>query len=610
MEENRIPGSPGLREETGDSQLNNEESLLPERDNDAGGGFYVPEDSLFTEEDDEDGLFSDYAFEDDEPLFSEEEEDPEDEWTEPEESVDPAAGNGTAQDRKTTSDQMTNSDQMADSDQMPGSGQVTTSDRKTDSATASEKGGKTDQEELPAEKKAGSDFSAAGSDFSAAGTASDGSGPETEKRSGGKTGDGKSAGQGTASPADSGEKGVENTLARVQAAPGDKKSKKKSGATYHEKILRHKQRQYRRTVLLVLLVMFVLTAGILLWMFRGYRSAELRRVATLSAEDGAAYANLNGNVVQYGGSGAICIDPRGDTLWTVSYEMQRPIVSVSGNVIAIANRGGYYVYTMDTDGLMGTIHTMLPIQNIAAAENGEVAVIMSDSRTTWVRLYTAKGKEIAYLVRTMAETGYPIAAAISPDGETLCLSSLQISNATVKSNVSFYNFGKAGQKVNDHLVDYSDFIDETVPYVRYLDNSTCVGVSDKRLILFHKTLLHSSGSTNILFSENVQGVFASESFIGLLFTNTTGESQYRLDIYNRRGKKKGSISFSMQFNNISIAGDKVYMNNEHKVQIYSLGGRCLYDGEFTGQIRALIPGGRLNDLLAVTGSEVDSVRLH
>lgn len=403
-------------------------------------------------------------------------------------------------------------------------------------------------------------------------------------------------------------KGLENTLARVQSAPASPKKNKKT-VSYKEKILRHKRQRIQREVLLVMMIMYILTIGVLLWMFLGYRHADLHRIASISAEDGTAYANLNGNVVQYGGSGAVCINSKGETLWTVSYEMQQPIVSVSGNVIAIANRNGYYVYVMNPDGLMGTIHTMLPIQNIASAENGEVAVVMSDSRTTWVRLYTAKGKEIAYLVRTMAENGYPIAAAISPDGETLCLSSVQMSSTSVKSNVSFYNFGRAGSKVPDHLVDYSDFIDETIPYVRYLDDSTCVGVSDKRLILFKSTFLHRFGSTNIMFSENLQGVFSSDNFTGLLFTNTSGKSQYRLDIYNRNGKRVGDIHFSMQFTHLAIAGDKVYINNEHECQIYSMNGQCLYDGSFGSSIRALIPGATLNDLMVVTAGEIDSVRL-
>ena len=233
-------------------------------------------------------------------------------------------------------------------------------------------------------------------------------------------------------------KELENTLEEVRKKPG-----KKRGAAaltpYEEKLRRHKRRRYIRTVTFVLLLIAVLMSGVILWMRRGYRHADLEPVITLSAEDGTAYESLGGNIIRYGSEGAKCIDRRGNILWDVSYEMQQPVTSVSGNVIAIANRSGYYVYVMNTQGLMGTIHTMLPIHSIAASENGEVAVIMNDSKVTWVRLYTARGKEIAYIVRSMEENGYPIAAAVSPDGKTLCLSSVQMSNTAVKSNVSFYD---------------------------------------------------------------------------------------------------------------------------------------------------------------------------
>ena len=304
------------------------------------------------------------------------------------------------------------------------------------------------------------------------------------------------------------------------------------------------------------------------------------------------------------------MDRRGNTRWSVSYAMQQPITSVSGDVVAIANRSGYNVYVMNTQGVMGTIETMLPIHSIAASESGEVAVVMNDQKATWIRLYTASGKEIAYIIQTMAENGYPVSAAVSPDGKTLCLSSVQMSNAAVKSNVSFYNFGREGKKAADHRVDYADFIDEVVPYTEYLDDSTCAGISDKRLILFRKTLLGKSGSSSILFSENLQGVFSGENFIGLLFNNTSEKEQYRLDIYNRRGKKAGTISFTMQYKDIKIVGDKVYINNDRQCQIFTLSGRCLFDGELDRSISALIPGAGLSDLLVVTGGEIDSVNLH
>ena len=404
-------------------------------------------------------------------------------------------------------------------------------------------------------------------------------------------------------------KELENTLEEVRKKPG-----KKRGAAaltpYEEKLRRHKRRRYIRTVTFVLLLIAVLMSGVILWMRRGYRHADLEPVITLSAEDGTAYESLGGNIIRYGSEGAKCIDRRGNILWDVSYEMQQPVTSVSGNVIAIANRSGYYVYVMNTQGLMGTIHTMLPIHSIAASENGEVAVIMNDSKVTWVRLYTARGKEIAYIVRSMEENGYPIAAAVSPDGKTLCLSSVQMSNTAVKSNVSFYDFGKNGSGSGDHLVDFSDFIDEVVPEIRYIDNSTCVGVSDKRLIYFINSPFRPSSSTNIMFSENLQGVFCSESLIGLLFVNTKEDSEYRLAVYNKRGKKLGTVKFTMQFTDIAIAGDKVYIYDEKNCQIFTIDGRCLFNGELGKSIRAMIPGPELSDILVVSGGEIDSVHLH
>ena len=66
----------------------------------------------------------------------------------------------------------------------------------------------------------------------------------------------------------------------------------------------------------------------------------------------------------------------------------------------------------------------------------------------------------------------------------------------------------------------------------------------------------------------------------------------------------------MQFTDISIAGDKVYIYDEKQCQIFTIGGDCLFDGELGKSIRAMIPGADLSDILVVTGGEIDSVHLH
>lgn len=409
-------------------------------------------------------------------------------------------------------------------------------------------------------------------------------------------------------------KELENTLDSVRKAPAKRKwkTRKEKETEYREKILRHRRKVYRRTLASVVCCMVVIVAAVLFWMSRGYSRAELSRVCSISTSETDSYENLGGNLVRYGASGAVCVDHMGNTLWNVSYEMQQPVTSVGKNVIAIANRGGNNVYIMNSRGLMGSIRTMLPIHSIAVAENGNVAVIMNDTKTTWVRLYNKKGTEIAYIVRSMEENGYPIAAAVSPNGKILCLSCVQMSNSVVKSNVSFFDFGKKEDEVQGFKVDSFDYIDEVIPHIFYMDNYVCYGVSDKRLISFQRGFIKIPGSGDHFYKERlpVQGVFHSESFIGFLFHNPSHSTEYCLKIFNRRCKETSSINFSMRYSNITISGDKVYINNERQCQIYSLDGRRLYDGEFGKTILALIPGARLTDLLAVTEGEVDAVRLY
>lgn len=113
----------------------------------------------------------------------------------------------------------------------------------------------------------------------------------------------------------------DNGVDLISTAPAGKKEKSRA-ASYRDKILRHKKRRYRRTVISVVVVMVILVTAIIIWMQRGYTHAELIRISALAADESASYENLGGNVVQYGNSGAVCIDQRGNTLWNVNYEMQ------------------------------------------------------------------------------------------------------------------------------------------------------------------------------------------------------------------------------------------------------------------------------------------------
>ena len=381
------------------------------------------------------------------------------------------------------------------------------------------------------------------------------------------------------------------------------------GLSYEEQIKRHRSRirTYRILAAVFIVVAVLLTA--LFFSTKHFGRAEIIKIRDFAAEEGAICVNFDGHVLQYGPDGAACADRKGRVNWNISYEMDQPIISISGDVAAIADYGGTTIYVMNTKKQLYTVSTSLPIHKVSASESGEVAAVLDDRSKTWIRLYSKEGKEIAYFIRSMQENGYPMDVAVSPDGKTICVSSLLMKDSEVISNLSFYNFGKEGKDYDQHLVGNFEYTNEVFPYVRFMGNGTCAAASDSRLVVFDTSSVEPQNSFNNMLTEDMQGIFESGGRIALLFTDLTRENLYRLDIYGKNGKKAGSIGFTMVFNDIQIKGDRIYINNEQSMQIFTLSGREIFNGGFDRTVKVLIPSTFLRGLTAVTENEIDSIKL-
>ena len=377
---------------------------------------------------------------------------------------------------------------------------------------------------------------------------------------------------------------------------------------YEEQIRQHRERIRYTRILSAATALVVIALVALFFSSRHYNRAEISKVRDFVAEEGAACVNFNGSILQYGPNGATCAGTGGRVRWSITYEMDQPIISVSGKVAAIADYGGRTIYLMDTRKQLCTITTSLPIHKISASESGKVAAVLDDKNATWIRLYSENGKEIAYFTRTMEENGYPMDVAVSPDGKKVCISSLKLQDSSVISNLSFYDFGKAGQKYDDHLVGNFEYEKEVFPYVRFMGNGACCAASDSRLVVIDTSATEPKNSFNNMLTESLQGIFKSGDRIALVFMDLTRENLYRLDLYGRSGKKEGSIGFSMPYKDIQIKGNRVYINNEQSMQIYSLRGNEIFDGGFDRAVKVIIPR-RFGRLTAVSANEIDEVKL-
>jgi hypothetical protein len=391
-----------------------------------------------------------------------------------------------------------------------------------------------------------------------------------------------------------------------------RKKKEKEGASnlsYQEKIRRYraKNRTYRffAAVIAVMAVLLV----VLFMMNRHYNRAEIVKIRDFVAEEGAVCANFDGCVLQYGPNGAVCADTNGHVKWSITYEMDEPIISIRGKIAAIADYGGRTIYVMNKKKQLYTVSTSLPIHKVEASECGEVAAVLDDKTSTWIRLYSKTGKEVAYFVRSMEENGYPMDLAISPSGSMVCVSSLMMKDMSVVSNLTFYDFGKAGKNYEQHVAASFEYENEVLPYVWFMGNNRCAAVSDSRFVVFDTSGTEPKNSINNMLTENLQGLFEDGDHVGLLFNDLTQENMYRLDLYDQNGQKEGDVGFTMAYNDLQMTGGRVYINNEQTMQIYTTDGKEIFNGGFDRAIKVLIPSRWLGGLTAVSENEIDAIKL-
>lgn len=342
---------------------------------------------------------------------------------------------------------------------------------------------------------------------------------------------------------------------------------------------------------------------------RVYSTASSQPIFSTTVQDDVSYLALNGSIVYYSRDGASCMTRKGSMVWSLSYEMQEPIVSTAGDILAIADYGGSTIYLQSSSGVLGTVNTNMPIRTLCVSESGRIAAVLYDTDITWIYLFSSDGDTIAYIKTTMSQSGYPLSVALSPDGELLCVSHLITDSTGVSTSVAFYNFGSVGQNYAENNVSGFNYDDEVIPYTLYMNDSVCVAVSDSRIVFYTGSEIPQS-SANAMLSQEILGVYADDSHIGLLLADSTGAEDYVLRIYGTDGSVDAEISFSMQYTDIRIANGNVYIHNDTELLMYTTSGQLRYDGAFPESVYQIIPAGsQTNVLYIVTEDAIEKMTL-
>lgn len=380
---------------------------------------------------------------------------------------------------------------------------------------------------------------------------------------------------------------------------------------YKDKIKSHKLTILYRAALVIVLIAAVAVFLVVQCKNKVFSESVVVSSTPVTIVQGAMVENLGGNILLYSKDGASCIDAKGNALWNQTFEMQEPMLSVCNNVAAIGDYNGRTVYVVSSTGQLGTVNTNLPIRKICVSQNGVVAAVLDDAEVTRILLYNGNENtdtSIVDIKATMDKSGYPMSLSLSPNGKLLAISYLHVNSGEMKSSVAFFNFGEVGKNESDNYVSGYDYPDTVIPYVQFMNNSAAFAVSDDRIVFFEGGEKPANKATALL-NEEVQGIYYNEDYVGLVFHNLTGESAYRLDVYNTAGTKIHSQLFDMEYTDIIFSRDQVIIYNDMDCKICNMSGVDKFTGTFEKPSSLLVPTSSNYKYVSVTSNSVDVIEL-
>lgn len=370
-----------------------------------------------------------------------------------------------------------------------------------------------------------------------------------------------------------------------------------------ERIARFWDMVYRRRKqvywgLVGLIVCLVAAASMLIvrnWTYHSYK--EL--VASVNEDTlSASYANINGRILKYSVDGAMLADHNNDMLWTVSYEMNAPEVVLCEDTFAIFDSKGAKIVICNTTGKIGEVTADKPIVKVKIGKQGMVAAILEDGQNAWIKCYSKDGTEIATLKTTFTNPGYPMDIALSPTGTLLAVNYLFIDQGTPVSRVSFYNFGKVGQNQKDNLVAETEYRDKIFPEVDYMDDKTCVVFGEDGFSLFSGGQIPSE-DVKVKVDENIVSTFHDSENVGLVLQNRGSDKEYRILVYNKRGKEILNKEMDFRYQSVQLNGSQIVFSSKNEFCVYSLQGVEKFRGDLEAPASEFIGFGR-NKYLYVT----------
>lgn len=295
------------------------------------------------------------------------------------------------------------------------------------------------------------------------------------------------------------------------------------------------------------------------------------------------YCMMRKGMVKYSKDGVAMTNKSGTVLWNQTYEMASPTMTSAGDYVAVGDIGANTIYIFNEYGQLGRVSTDVPIQEIQISEQGVVAAVLSDTSSNYINLYDKQGNSLGSIKASLENTGYPLAIALSPDASKLAVSYLIVKSGSMQSRIVAYDFSDVE---GDHLLDTQE-LEGLYPKAAFLDSREVVLFGEKGFVLYQADSKKIETQEN--FESEINSVFCTNQKLGFIFKNEDDNGKYRMEIYNKAGKKSSTYYFDLDYSGMTADDDEVILYNDEEMLIYQMGGRVRFRGAFNTAVTGVMP---------------------
>lgn len=323
------------------------------------------------------------------------------------------------------------------------------------------------------------------------------------------------------------------------------------------------------------------------------------------------YESFADGYLKYSGNGVEYQKNFGSSVWNVPVSYQKPYIEISKKYALLADKSSNVLTIFDVNGKVRELNLKYPVVQAGISDQGIVEAVLEGSSSNFIQVYDVEGNIIADMKSSVDETGYPVAAAISPDGTQLAVSYFSISGMGSKTTVAFYDFSQQLQGNDVLLTGGFDYEETIIPKLSFAGEKELIAFGESSTYYYNVSDVPKL-SKEITFDKPIESVFENQRYTGYVLDNSSNneESEYRVCLYNKSGDKKLDIGIDMNYDTIQMIGNEIFAIRGSECTILNSRGQLLFQETLDGNtIECILPAAGWRSYYVIFSDQIVKMKL-